>query len=486
MQHNKLYIFFGASIGFIALNTLLIVNGIYWLMALPVALAILLLFLFSLDKLLLVIVALTPLSVRYYNEALGFAINMPTEPLIVAIMFVFFLKLFYEQEYDKNILKHPITIIIIIQLLWMFITSVTSEIPVVSFKAFFSRLWFVVAFYFVAIKLFKKNENIHHFFWLYGISLAVVVIYITIMHSTFGFDRRVGTWIQHPFFNDHTHYSAVLSFILPLFIIMSFYKGYSLVRRRVALAIFCVLLAGLFFSFSRASWLSTFIAFSLFWVLALKINFKLLLASSFLVVGLLFTFQNEILMQMERNRQDSSQNVREHIQSIANVQTDASNLERINRWRAAIRMFQERPIVGWGPGTYQKVYAPFQLSEHRTIITTNFGDVGNAHSEYLGPLAESGLAGMLIMFVLAGAVLALGIKNFRNAPSKEHRWISLAITLGFITYFTHGFLNNYLDTDEASVLFWGFVAILVAIDVYHTPKNDTKILSQRAESDDKI
>jgi hypothetical protein len=39
-----------------------------------------------------------------------------------------------------------------------------------------------------------------------------------------------------------------------------------------------------------------------------------------------------------------------------------------------------------------------------------------------------------------------------------------------MTYFIHGTLNNYLDTDKASVPFWGFIAILVSIDLYHYPK----------------
>jgi hypothetical protein len=39
--------------------------------------------------------------------------------------------------------------------------------------------------------------------------------------------------------------------------------------------------------------------------------------------------------------------------------------------------------------------------------------------------------------------------------------------MGISTYFVHGFLNNFLDTDKASVPFWGFLAMLVCIDVYH-------------------
>jgi putative inorganic carbon (hco3(-)) transporter len=470
VQLDKLKILYAAGIGFILLNVIFIANEVFWFMALPMAIAIILLFFFSLDKLILIIVFLTPLSVDYQHESMGFTIDMPTEPLIVAIMCLFFMKLIYEQEYDKRIARHPITIILIVQLLWMLVTSFTSEIPVVSFKFFISRLWFVVTFYFVAIKMFKKPENIRLFIWLFGTSLSIAVIYVIVHHSMYDFERQIGTWVVWPFFNDHTHYSAVIAFIAPLFIIMSFYGGYSVLRRRIALLIFIIFVTGVFFSYSRASWVSIAVAFGFFWILALKVNYKFILAGLVLFVGLLYSFQNELVMSLERNRQDSSEDVREHVQSISNISSDASNLERINRWRAAYRLYKERPVLGWGPGTYQEVYAPYQLSLDHTIITTNFGDLGNAHSEYLGPLAESGLPGMIIVFVLAIFVFIRGIKNYRKAPQKELRWISLGITLGFITYFTHGFLNNFLDTDEASVLFWGFIAILVAIDVYYIPK----------------
>jgi hypothetical protein len=30
----------------------------------------------------------------------------------------------------------------------------------------------------------------------------------------------------------------------------------------------------------------------------------------------------------------------------------------------------------------------------------------------------------------------------------------------------HGFLNNFLDTDKLSVPFWGFTAMIVAIDLH--------------------
>jgi hypothetical protein len=47
------------------------------------------------------------------------------------------------------------------------------------------------------------------------------------------------------------------------------------------------------------------------------------------------------------------------------------------------------------------------------------------------------------------------------------RIFSLAVLVGLVSYYLHGLLNNFLDTDKVSALFWGYTAMLVAMDVYH-------------------
>ncbi len=478
---SKIRLMYAFSLLFIALNAVLIMYDNYWLLALPVALGAVLLFFFPLDKLLLLIVAITPFTFRYSNVEMGFSVILPTEPIIAIVMLLFFLKLIYERDYDRPVLKHPLTIIIIIQLLWMLLTTITSELPLVSFKFFISRLWFVTIFYFLTIRLFKSYDKLRWFPWVYAVPLAIIVIYITFIHSLSGFERFAGISAVKPFFNDHTNYGATLALVAPIFAIMAFYKPYKKIIRRVSLLLFLLFAIGILFSYSRASWLSLALAFGFFLVLALRINFKLLLVAAAIAVGFFFLYQEQILINLERNTQESSGDFSEHVQSISNITSDASNLERINRWRSAIRMYQDRPVLGWGPGTYQFVYAPFQLAQDYTIITTHFGDLGNAHSEYLGPLSESGMPGMLIMFALVIAIIFTAVKNFKHNPHMELRWLSLGILLGFISYFTHGLLNNFLDTDKISVPFWSFAAILVAIDVFFGSKSKTAIDNKSSE-----
>lgn len=466
-EKYKLSWVYGISALFIALNCFLLTMDLYWALLTPLVLLVLLLYVTSLDKVVFLIVFLTPLAVNIRDAEFGLGISLPTEPLMFGVLVVFVIKLLHESNYDRRIFRHPVTLVILFQLLWIFVTSLTSELPLISLKFLLSRLWFVVPFYFVAIVLFKKLSNIKLFNWLYAIPLIIVVFYTIINHARFGFDEESGHWVMDPFYNDHTAYGAILAMFIPVFFGFVFNKKYSFWVRMISLGIFVILSVAIVLSYSRAAWVSLAMAVGVYIIILLRIKFKWILVTLVVLTGIFFTFQYEILDRLEKNKQDSSANFYEHIQSISNISSDASNLERINRWQSAMRMFEERPFFGWGPGTYQFVYAPFQRSKEKTIISTNAGDMGNAHSEYIGPLSEMGVIGMLTMIVLVGFVIYTGLKVYKYTRNKEAKLISLITLLALITYFSHGLLNNFLDTDKASVPFWGFIAVIVALDLYH-------------------
>ena len=128
-------------------------------------------------------------------------------------------------------------------------------------------------------------------------------------------------------------------------------------------------------------------------------------------------------------------------------------------------MWQDKPVFGYGPGTYMFKYAPYQLSYMRTIISTNEANGGTAHNEYLGPLAEEGVLGSLFVIAMAMSVITLAFRLAYNLKDRDMRILVISILLGLITYLAHGLFNNFLDTDKAAVPFWGFIGMLVAIDI---------------------
>lgn len=461
-------------IGYISLNAYLIYKDFYYSLALPIILILLYIYFTRLDWVLLLIAFTTPIAVNFVQYELGAGISVPTEPMLFGVLLMFILKLFYKNDFDNRIWTHPISIIVIISLIWMFITSLTSQIPLVSFKYLVARLWFVIPFYFLGIHLFRRTKNIRLFIWLYTIPLLGVIFYTIYSHSTFGFEEEAGHWVMEPFYNDHTAYGAVLALFLPLFAGFSFTNVYSKTTRFFSVIILLILIVALFLSSCRAAWISVVAAFLVFMVIIFKIKFKWIVVVIGSFLFLFFMFQNQIWDVLERNKQGASGNFIEHVQSISNISTDNSNLERINRWQSALRMFQDRPVFGFGPGTYQFEYAPYQLSLEKTLISTNVGDRGNAHSEFIGPLSEEGIFGMLIMLAFAVMTIVYGLRVYKNSITPEIKLLSLTILLGLITYFLHGTLNNFLDTDKASVPFWAFIAMLVAIDLYQNKESGTK------------
>ncbi|NVO19375.1 MAG: O-antigen ligase family protein [Bacteroidetes bacterium] len=456
----------------------------YWGILVPLAIFLILLYIFSLDKVIFLAVLATPLAIDLGYYELGASISVPSEPLLFGVMLIFLLKLSLEGGLDKQLFKHPVTIAILINLGWIFITSCTSDMPVVSFKFLLARLWFIIPMYFAGSILFKKTSNIKPFVWLYIISLLVVIAYATYNHSKFGFSEKAGHWVMTPFYNDHTAYGAILALYLPIIAGFGFDRSSRSTSRVLAFIVTAIIMVALFLSASRAAWVSFAFAILVMFLVIFRIRFTWILMSVASLLLVFFLFKFEILDKLEKNKQDSSANVIEHIESISNISTDASNLERINRWQSALRMYHERPLFGWGPGTYQFEYAPFQRTKEKTIISTDLGDMGNAHSEYIGPLAESGIVGLLSVLFMMITVIYTGLRVYRRADNKQVKLFALVITLGLITYFVHGTMNNFLNTDKASVPFWGFISILVVLDLYHTGRRQEVASSEIAEDID--
>ncbi|NQV03521.1 MAG: O-antigen ligase family protein [Bacteroidia bacterium] len=460
------------SLTYILLNAYLIYKDYYYSLAIPVLLVLLYFYFTRLNWILFLIAFTTPFAVNMVQYELGAGISIPTEPLLFGVFLIFILKLFYKNDFDRKIWTHPVSILIIISLIWMFITSLTSQIPLVSFKYLLARLWFVIPFYFLGILLFRKTQNIRLFIWLYAIPLVGVIIYTIMIHSTYGFEEEAGHWVMEPFYNDHTAYGAILALFLPIFVGFSFSKVYSPTTRFFSIIVMVILVVALYLSFCRAAWISILATLMVYLVILFRIKFKWMVLITGGLLIFFFMFQQQIWDVLERNKQGSSGDFTEHVQSISNISTDDSNLERINRWKSAFRMFEERPVFGFGPGTYQFEYAPFQLSNEKTLISTNAGNRGNAHSEFIGPLSEEGLAGMLLMVALVLMIVIYGMKVHKQAKTPETRLLSLTVLLGLITYFIHGTLNNFLDTDKASIPIWAFIAMLVALDMYQNKTED--------------
>lgn len=471
ISHIKLILFYFLSILFIACNLyLLAVKETRDLILLPIGFIVVAMALYRLDVLFRLVIFLTPLSIPLTTFYPDSVVNMslPSEPILFGLMGIFVLRLLLENDFDRKVWHHPVTYSIGIYLGWMLLTSFTSTMPLVSLKAFLAAAWFISAAYFMATQYLKRGfSSVRELWTLFLAGMAIVIILTIRKHIGFGlWNKQIAYKVPQPFFNDHTVYGAVIAMMIPYLIAFASDKGSKMKTRLLFVLLLPVFLAGLVFSYSRASWLSVAIAIVVWIIMKLRIKFTHLFLTSVTVVVILFTFWTQILLKLETNKTDSSSNMMKHVESMTNITSDASNVERLNRWYCAFEMYKEKPVFGWGPNTYQFQYAPFQIREFRTIISTNSGDWGNAHSEYLGALVSSGLTGLLAFLALIVLILYTGIRLYSRTKDSRTRLLSLAAVLSLITYFVHSFLNNFLDMDNAAIPFWMSFALIVVLDIH--------------------
>jgi len=464
-------ILWGILISFVALNSLMLALEIFYLPLIPVALFFLILALVAVDKYLMTVVFFVPLSIPLSRLAEGLSIDMylPTEPLLAGLLLLYVLKYLMGDRIDLKVLRHPVTLAIYFHLAWLFITSLTSSDILVSFKMLVSRLWFIVGFYLVATQLFRKEKNMHTYVWLFVLAFSGVVVYTLLNHAQYGLDNQM---MAHraaaPFYKDHTSYGATLGFLLPVLVAL-----FLLIKRGDLNTRFLMVLLILLFvfatavSYTRATWISILASAGIWGLIKLKVRVEFVLVGLVILTAFFFSIRADLMVKLEQNRVESSGEFSEHVQSISNISTDQSNLERINRWSCAFRMWKDKPIFGFGPGTYQFEYGRYQRSYEKTRISTDFGTRGNAHSEYLGPLSEAGVFGMLSILLVVITTVYTGIRTYFTSRRRSIRIFSLAILVGLFSYYFHGVLNNFLDTDKLSALFWGYTAMLVAMDIYH-------------------
>lgn len=443
-------------------------HDFYLVFLIPVAFAILFYGLLNTEKLLLLTGAIAPLSINENDIGGGLGISLPTEPLILILLALLIFRFFQNRNADLELLKHPLSLAVLSYMVWLFVSTAFSSMPLVSFKSAVARSWYILPFYFGCASIFQNGNRIHFFLKALTFFTLVLVIYTLSKHAADGFVRSSSYGISWPFFPDHGMYAAAIAFLVP---VLAFYAfngrafGFKLFWLPVAGFFLIVLLFGIVVSYTRATWLSLVAAMGVYLLLQFRIKFVWVMLALLVVSVAGVLKQDQILYGLEANKQGSSDELEGHIKSVSNITTDPSNMERINRWKCAMRMVAARPLTGFGPGTYAFQYGVYQKSSELTIISTNAGDVGDAHSEYFSALSELGIPGFIAWISIVLLSMSTGFRVYYNSQNRQVKITVMMALLGLVTYYTHALLNNYCQFDKIAVPMWSFMAIIAALDL---------------------
>lgn len=377
--------------------------------------------------------------------------TVPAEPLIALCGGGLLTEIFFR---GKKIEFKGLAWISLAWVAWQTFAAFFSTMPLVSWKYWLVETgqWGV---FFFGLYLWPQ-------WWpglirVFAISMGGVAVYTLIHHGFYHFRPDQANLAPMPFFADHTMYSAVAVMVVLGFsgiaALPSEASRHGLIsitfnlRAWLSRALPILFLLSLCLIFSRAAWLSLLLAVFFGAAVYFRKYWPWFLSAVLLAVSVSFIFREKIS---------------------ARLSADVSSLERWNRYSCAIRMAKDRPWTGFGPGTFQFQYLPYQKPDEMTRLSItepisrrhpgNYGRGGGAHSEYLQALSETGWPGLICWLLLAGSCITAGIRLYR----RESKLAWLALTLSLFSFFLHGLVNNFLHDARAAALVWGQMAVLFA------------------------
>lgn len=251
-------------------------------------------------------------------------------------------------------------------------------------------------------------------------------------------------WLHRPQYNggiygsyvNRNHYAGVMEMLLPLPLVVS--MGHLLKKEKRAIVAFCAILMAstIFLCGSRGGMIAFALQIVLFAALTLAQRKNLRIAITLAVVCLLvlvflfFIGKGQVLGRLK----------------------DLGPGTRLNMTLDCLKMFSQRPVLGWGLGTFPVVYPKF-----RSFYTSLF--INEAHNDYAQLLAEMGALGfaMMVWFLVR-------LYRYRWASSRrwEFKWdgaLSIAALLGCSGILFHSFVDFNLHIPANAALFYTLCAL---------------------------
>lgn len=407
-----------------------------------------------------------PLS-NEYELIPGFRMYLPTEPLVVTLLLLFIPFLIYHKNiFSRTFWRHPLTLIIILNISWIFVTIISSTYPMVSFKYFIAKIWYVVVYFFLANYIIRRYQDFKRIFWLLILPTIGGLMYVLIRHAMTGFLFDAVNSVVRPFYRNHVTYGVWITAILPLlFLGRTWYKKDTLMRLFFTLAI-ALDLAAIYFSYTRGAWVALAAIPIFCYIINVKMVKPVLLLSSVVVV--IFTInmfaQNKYLeFAPDYNKTIYHEDFSDHMTATFQME-DMSTVERFYRWIAAINMFSDKPLTGFGPGNFVNNYKNYTVSAYETYISDN-EEGSSVHNYFLTMLTEQGIPGLLIFVAMIFIILIYFQKVYHQSESKEDRYLIMALACCFFVLLVNNIFSDLLEADKLGPLFFMCMAILLNWDL---------------------
>ncbi len=436
----------------------------FWMLGLPLVFLLVWLTVIDFRATFFLMIACLPLSVEVELPG-GLATDFVSEPLmwlLTLVSVVWFAR--HWRGADAGFFVHPITLALFAHLAWISVTVVTAQLPVVSLKFLLAKGWYVVVFYALAYRLLDNRKAFLALIWSFFIPLAVTVIIVLARHAAVGFAFDGTNYVMGPFYRNHVIYACVQAVFLPfLWYGTYFYRRWSAPWWVLTSGI-VLLLVGINFAYTRAAYVALLAAVGLYWVIRWRLM-KLVLVLGFALMmsfyALLSRGDNWLLFAPDYERTVTHSRFDNLLEATTKLE-DISIMERVYRWVAASYMIQDKPLTGFGPGSFYFFYQKYTVSSFKTYVSKN-PERSGLHNYYLMTTVEQGLPGLLFFLLMVSTVLLYGEYRYHRTPDVDNRRMLLAALLSFALINLLMLMNDFVETDKIGSFFFICMALIVRV-----------------------
>lgn len=237
--------------------------------------------------------------------------------------------------------------------------------------------------------------------------------------------------------------AMLLTFTFPLALVAMFDKSFPKYVRLSALFSTLGILLGMWGNQSRGSWLFNGLNGALITLRYSMFNIRYILVLLVAMIGIGLIFVNKPIYA-------------ERFQSTFNTTTNGSNLGRIYVWESDKQMIMDHPVIGVGPGLWQKTYREHYKLKKETQ------DLGHSHNNLLQIVSESGILGLIGFLGFSIFVIFKSLKNYIKTKNPY----DLSILVGFISYlFLFGSIDYTWGNSSGIRIFWIVMGVMIQLKI---------------------
>lgn len=437
----------------------------YYIGLLPFAILLVLLGVNNFKSLYYLLLFTIPFSIEY-SFTPSLATDLPDEPLMIGLMFVSFVYLFQNpKSLPRAYLTHPLFLLLLLHLFWTLITSFTSVTPLVSFKIFFSKVWYVTTFVVLSAVVLKTQEDVKRAFWCIYVPLTILIIQVIIRHALVGFSFDDINKPMPPFFRNHVNYAAIVALFIPfIWMARGWYKP-SFTKKLLTASIVLYVVA-IYLSYTRTCYLALLLIPPFVWILKNRLIKPALLAAFVLLMGMVsfLMYENKFMdFAPEFEQTTMHDEFGDHLSSTFEGK-DVSSMERVYRWIAIAQMWKDKPIFGFGAGNFYPNYMSYTILSFETYVSDN-EERSTAHNYFLLLLAEQGVPGVLFFILLTAAIFIWCEKTYHRTIDFLDKRLVMTVAVVLMISYVNLMLSDLLESDKLGSFFFISFSLLIALDI---------------------